>query len=248
MLLPQISKNRLRACLLAFAALFAGATQVLDVHDGGTVSATISARESTRIKIEGARIGDLYGSVHTDKNPTGELEVLLDKAKGEIFVQPAVIGATKPINVFVSTDKATYTLVLTPLDVPADTLILRDRTGLHDKVVGGPNVAYIRDLKHLLVGIVSDTIPPEITVTEQNRIVPLWKEVRYSLVRRYEGHPRWVGERYHLVNISDQPMTLNEREFFSPGVAAVAVEPMQLAPGEMAKVSIIREQDQGAQP
>jgi conjugal transfer pilus assembly protein TraK len=47
--------------------------------------------------------------------------------KGEIYVRP-VGGLGKPVNLFISTQHATYTLLLRRSDTPADTIVIRDKT------------------------------------------------------------------------------------------------------------------------
>lgn len=60
-------------------------------------------------------------------NPQGELILECNRDKGEIYLKPVAAGSsTKPINLFVSTAQATYTLLLQRMDRPADTIVLRD--------------------------------------------------------------------------------------------------------------------------
>ena len=104
-----------------------------------SVAAKLSQKEPTRIKVEGTAIGEVFGNVWQDKtNPAGEVIVETDPAKGELYVRPVSASATKPINLFVSTTHATYTLLLQPVDMPADTIVLRDRTHARAACDGEP--------------------------------------------------------------------------------------------------------------
>ena len=47
-----------------------------------------------------------------------------DADKGEIYVRP-VGGLGKPVNLFISSQHATYTLLLRRSDTPADTIVIR---------------------------------------------------------------------------------------------------------------------------
>jgi len=144
-------------------------------------------------------------------------------------------------SVFISTDQGTYTLVLVPLDIPADTLVIRDRSIAVAPAIGKRLPNHEKELVNILKQIAADILPSGLQVTEVNKPVSLWKEARFTLVRRYEGHPRWIIEAYLLTNVSEGPMVLDEREFLTEGVAAVGLEQTILAPGEAATVRIIRE-------
>ena len=111
-------------------------------------------------------------------------------------------------------------LLLRRADIPADTIVIRDRTprpidtNMSSSRQGplGPSANPIRAMKVLLVAMASDRVPADIRVEETNRLVPLWNEVRFSLMRTYEGRSL-VGEKYLLTNISKQAMVLAEQEF-----------------------------------
>jgi conjugal transfer pilus assembly protein TraK len=91
----------------------------------------------------------------------------------------------------------------------------------------------------------SDRVPADVRVEEVNRPVQLWAEVKFSLMRRYEGRGL-LGEKYLLQNVSNIVMVLAEQEFDredSPsggGVAGVAIENHNLKPGETTNVFVIR--------
>ena len=83
--------------------------------------------------------------------------------------------------------------------------------------------------------------PPALLVVAVNRPVRLWNEARFVLQQRYEGHPRWIVDVFELTNLTASPMVLDEREFLTEGVAAVALEQTILAPGEAVPVRVVRE-------
>jgi conjugal transfer pilus assembly protein TraK len=224
--------------LLVFAA---HATSILELHDGGSATAKISLKDPTRIKVEGAHITDVLGSsVRTEKNPLGTLTVSTDETKGEIYLQPTGAKLAPATSIFVSTDQATYTLVLVPLDIPADTLVIRDRgIAVAQAAKRLPN--HERELINLLKSLAADVVPAGLQATEMNKPVALWKETRFTLMRRYEGHPRWIIDAYQLTNVTETQMVIDEREFLTEGVAAVGLEQTILAPNEAAIVRIVRE-------
>jgi conjugal transfer pilus assembly protein TraK len=134
------------ALILCAAALHpAHALQVLDARDGVAIEAILSIKEPTRIRIEGAPITDVFGNIHSSScgagnaaatpagivtpaaNPGGEIVLECDRDKGEIYIRP-VGDSAKPVNLFISSAQATYTLVLRRSDTPADTIVIRDKS------------------------------------------------------------------------------------------------------------------------
>jgi conjugal transfer pilus assembly protein TraK len=256
------------------------ALQIVDARDGVAVEAILSVKEPTRIRIEGAPITDVFGNIHSSScggvatgasgspaspvaplspvvNPAGEIVVECDRDKGEIYVRPVATAsdggaAGKPVNLFISSAHATYTLILRRADTPADTILIRDRSVPPTPVDGrassgpsGPSAHHVRAMKALLVAMASDRVPPDLRVDELNQPVQLWAEARFALMRRYEGRGL-TGEKYLLQNISAGVMVLAEQEFDRPDskaggqVLGVAVEHHQLRPGESTSVYVIR--------
>jgi conjugal transfer pilus assembly protein TraK len=257
------------------------ALQIVDARDGVAVEAILSIKEPTRIRIEGAAITDVFGNIHSSScggmaagatgspsspvaplspvvNSAGEIVVECDRDKGEIYVRPVATtsdgsaAAGKPVNLFISSAHATYTLILRRADTPADTILIRDRSvppapadGRAPSSPSGPSAHHVRAMKALLVAMASDRVPPDVRVDELNQPVQLWAEARFALMRRYEGRGL-TGEKYLLQNVSGAVMVLAEQEFDRPDskaggqVLGVAVEHHQLRPGESTSVYVIR--------
>jgi conjugal transfer pilus assembly protein TraK len=245
----------------------AQALQLVEARDGVSVEAIVSMKEPTRIRIENAKITDVFGNIYSSNcglptavpagapspmnpaiNPTGEVALECDRDKGEIYVRPMGSSA-KPINLFVSSANATYTLLLRRSDTPSDTIVIRDRTtrpmpaDLSGTRSGplSPSANHIRAMKALLVAMASDRVASDVRVEEVNRPIQLWTEARFSLMRTYEAR-QLVGEKYLLTNISNQVMVLAEQEFDRPegGVIGVAIENLNLRPGDSTSVYVIR--------
>jgi conjugal transfer pilus assembly protein TraK len=203
------------------ASLSAQALQVLDARDGVAIEAILSIKEPTRIRIEGAPITDVFGNIHSSNcgsaagaspgasivtpatNPGGEIVLECDRDKGEIYIRP-VGDSAKPVNLFISSAQATYTLVLRRSDTPADTIVIRDRTVRQPAppAVGnpgplGPSANHVRAMKAMLVAMASDRVPADMRIDEVNRPMQLWAEARFSLMRRYEGRGL-LGEKYRV--------------------------------------------------
>jgi conjugal transfer pilus assembly protein TraK len=236
---------RLRLWLAVwFAASSASvqALQQLDAGDGMSVAAKLSQKEPTRIKVEGAAIGEVFGNVWQDKtNPAGEVIVETDPAKGELYVRPVSASATKPINLFVSTAHATYTLLLQPVDMPADTIVLRDRTSgvARSAERQGKAPSHVRALTRFLTAMANDAPSPDTRVEDAALEVRLWQGTRFTLLRRYEA-PGLVGERYLLTNLGEVALALESRWFDKDSVLGVAVENATLEPQASTNVFVLR--------
>lgn len=257
------------ACVASMTALPAQALQLVEASDGAAVEAILSIREPTRIRIEGMSITDVFGNIHSSQcgmaaalpaspgmapagtgsspiNPAGEIALTCDRDKGEIYVRP-VGDSVKPINLFVASANATYTLLLRRSDTPADTIVIRDRTpkalkhSTSAQNPASPSPNQVRAMKALLVAMASDRVPPDIRFEETHGMLPLWNEARFSRVRQYDGRGL-VGEKYLLQNISDAPMVLAEPEFDREqgNVVGIVVEHHNLRPGESTSVYVIR--------
>lgn len=187
-------------------------------------------------------------------NPAGEIVIECDREKGEIYVRPVGEGK-KPINLFVSSARGTYTLLLRRADTPADTIVIRDKAALQRRTdptvprsVPGSAASHVRSLKALLVAMAGERVPADIQVEDLAQPITLWREARFTLERTYRGRGL-VGERYVLKNVSAAPMVLTEQEFDredddAGSVAGVAIENHNLRPGERTRVFVIRREVQ----
>ncbi len=257
--------------LLLVSATPSHALQLVEASDGVSVEAVLSIKEPTRIRVDGSSITNVFGNIYSTNcgsaitnaapaqpgaapmpptgsiNPAGEIVLECDVDKGEIYVRP-VGGPGKPVNLFVSTQHATYTLLLRRSDTPADTIVIRDKTVRLSRVEpGGASAAartsqHVRALKGMLVAMSSERAPADIRVEEVNRPIQLWQEAKFALVRQYEGRGL-IGERYLLTNVSSQDMVLAEQEFDRErgNVLAISIENHNLRPGESTTVYVIRQ-------
>ena len=238
------------------------AQQVIEARDGVAVEAILSRREPTRIRIEGAPITDVFGSIYSSTcsppasapaipsmaeppalalNPAGEIILECDRSKGEIYLRP-VADSNKPVNLFVASAQATYTLILRPVDTPADTIVIRDsaQTAPAGRSTGRAT-RHVQALKHLLSALATAQLPPGYQRVDVDRPLALWREARVTLQHRYEGR-ELIGEHYQLHNLSAAELVLAEQEFDRAGdaVLAVAIEQHTLAPGGSSAVYVIR--------
>lgn len=242
-----ITSRTIKRALFAAAWLVschgaAWAEQRYDIKPDGSVVAHISTRETTRIRVDHDRIIDVFGDVNTTANPAGALKVSPDSSSGDIYVRPvpqADLG--KPINIFVKAGHGTYTLLLKPLDVPSDTIVIRDPTTITADGDASLKAAgdWVREIKNLELAMQARKVPNGFAIKSIYQPVKLWQEVRFIEDRRVMDESL-VGTEYSLTNISKQKMVIDPREFYQDGVVAVTVGRDALEPGETSSVHVIR--------
>ncbi len=244
------------------------AAQVRPAKDGATIDAAIAKDAPTRIRIEGDRIVDVVGNVQSSTgcepraaegasqaaavpnmptpatNTKGDIMLSCDMEKGEVYVSP-VGGGDKPINLFISSQRATYTLRLRRADIEADTIVIDDRATRISNTAAATrpqrSASHVRAVKNMLVAMASELPPKDFRTEDIERPMALWAEADFKLVRQVEGRGL-LGEVYTLTNVSAEPMVLAEQEFDREegGVVAVAIERHNLKSGEATTVYVIR--------
>lgn len=222
--------------LLLALSLPAAALQIVDARDGETVFAKISQKEVTRISVERGRIRKVTGNA-------GEFVLEKDEDKGQVFLRPTQSDSTKPINVFVTSDRGTVALLLQPVDSPSDTIVIREGRG------AGPTPSqsersgrHVRTVKNLLLAMATDALPEDMEIREPNRELALWPGLRMTLQRVYLGSGV-VGEKYQLANVGKADLTLIETDLYKSGVIAVSLEQRTLHAGESTNLFVIRERN-----
>lgn len=234
MIRSTITKTLPLLTALLLASNTASALQVLDAVDGQVMLAKISAKEPTRIAISNGRIKKFVGN-------EGDLIIQKDSENGQIFVHPASLTG-KPINLFVTDDKgATYTLLLQPVDIPAETVMLRNKQAQINILTEiERSGSYERVLKGMMLVMATDDLPPDMEVRDVKQGIALWREARFTELRTYKGRDL-IGEKYLLTNVSAKPMVIAEQELYRKGVRAVSVEKTTLKPNESTNVFVVRE-------
>lgn len=237
----SITKLLLSAAL-TFAAVNVHALQTVEPVDGRNSFVKISAKETTRIYIDGAKVASLIG---TD----GELSVEKDPERGQLFLRPNVLN--KPINVrIVSSSGAVYNLVMTPVDIAQEDIVIKETLGpkATDMPIGAATVTggrkgaaggMTRAIRSLVTAMALDEPPSNIEVRPANQEFGLWENTRFVMVAVYNERDL-IGEKFVLTNIGRTQMRLVEQELYRKGVIAVAIENMQLDPGQATNVYVLR--------
>jgi len=159
-------KNLLALVLLTSSNLYAA--QYIEGVDGKAAVARISIRELTLIKVEGGRIQRIR------HNP-GEIAVEADNEKGEVYIKPLAVGP-KPINIFVVTEKSTFPIIAQASDIPAESIIIRDRGGRNTLSRQELSSPYVRSLKNVLLAVAGDNPPAGYEVRNLNTNIAFGKK------------------------------------------------------------------------
>ena len=210
------------------------ALQVVDARDGETAVAKISQKEVTRIVFEKSRVRRVTGNA-------GEFVLEKDEDKGQVFIRPTSAENAMPINLFIMSDRGTVGLLLQPVDMPTDTIVIREgREPAPRESRTERSGRHVRTIKNLLLAMATDALPDDMEIREVGQELALWPGVRLVLQRSYMG-AGFVGERYSLANITTATVSLTERDLYKRGVMAVSLERATLTAGESTNLFVIRE-------
>lgn len=224
-------------------------TNIVDVGSGRAPEIRISRKDFTRIAVFDGRIVNA-------KFKKGDLDTSPDEKTGSLYVLPNVSG---PVSTFIITQSGqTHQVNLVPSDQPAQTIVLREpaidkaskdtKSSINDPRSVSQRVdratSFDAAIKRLVGAMARNEKPADLTYREVNQEFQLWQCTRLWLMSQYTGQT-YSGEHFRLQNTCPQPLRLDEREFFKPGVLAVSMEIHQLAPQESTDIFIAREARNG---
>ena len=243
--------------VLGTVAQDAIAAQTLDIREGDTAVVRISVLDQTRLRADRGRLLDVIGDVYdAQRNPGGRIVVLKDEPEGEYYVKPVPAeapGPVRPIKLDIKTDRGTVALLMQPADIVGETLTLRvaggQRPAAQEVATRTRGPAHLRAIKALTLAMASPALSGEVPTRAMaggGEVIALWQEARFVLLSRHEA-PGLVGETYELTNVSRERMVIDERELYRPGVLAVAVMRLVLAPGETTRVWVVTQEAAGVQ-
>jgi conjugal transfer pilus assembly protein TraK len=212
----------------------AHALQIVDAQDGQTALAKLSRKEVTRIAFERGRVRKVTGSA-------GEFVLEKDDEKGQIFVRPTDPQSTKPINLFLTSERGTVALLLQPVDTPSDSIVIREprerSSGAHPAGGQWPARPHAQELA---------------AATGRRR--PARGHAGPGACPRHHpvaGHPahaaaraagvRRGGREVPVDQHGNTILELAETALFKSGVMAVSLEQPSLRPGETTNLFVIRE-------
>jgi conjugal transfer pilus assembly protein TraK len=231
-------KKLLFAAATAVVSFNALALQEVVPAEGQNAFVKISAKETTRIYIDGGKIRSL---IATD----GELTVEKDEDRGQLFIRPAILN--KPINVrVIAGSGATYNLVMQAVDIPQEDVVIKEPASFRAAVASengkgkrGASSSMDKQVRALVAAMALEEPPNTIDMRPTRQEFALWENTRFVMTAVYNER-ELVGEKYTLTNTGKTPMRLVEQELYRKGVVAVAIENMQLDSGQTTNVYVVR--------
>ena len=231
----------LAALALAACAAPAQALQIKQSTDDGQVTATISAGEVSRIGLAGDRVRMV--------NADPAVDISHDEVSGDIYLKPRLPPLSKPLNLFVTSEKGfTYKLLLLPQVVPSEQILVRNEDAL-----GGPARAaawegrtpfHAAVIEVLRATAGAGPLPAGYvrkTVTEPGR------RRRGLLIRRGAEvtGAALQGIALTVRNTGTAPAALSERDLHAPGQAAAYVPARTVPPGGTVTAFVVRRRTGG---
>lgn len=159
------------------------------------------------------------------------IEVTVDGNEAYVNIPSTVEG---PVELHLLTEKETYTLLLIPAPIPAETIVIRDGREPGPALKSGD---YIRQIKSLIRAAANHATPSgyDATLIADAREECSVNECSLIAVRRYAGRDLAVTE-YRLSNPTKEPHVYRETLFARQGTRAVAIERHHLGPGEATRL------------
>lgn len=225
---------------LSLLAISANAKNEVVNSDKFTAEVAISRTEQNLLEIAGRKIASVIPSV------AGALSYYKDDDNGVFYFALANQFHTGTISLFVNDDHGSrYRLILVPTNHPAQEIVLVPTEQAKKKAEDAENTngSYIYLIKQMMFLMANATngvdVSDQLSVATHNEEIPLWKEAKLTLVKRYDSE-FLVGEEYQITNKTNVLLQLNEQEFYRNNVLAVSVSKLALEPNESAFVYVVR--------
>jgi len=193
--------------------------QSLNLNPNDSASAKISSLELSRIFVEGERIKSIRGMENTYIFKS-------DNTKGEIYLKPTPLYQTKMFTVFINTESGrTFTLLLTPVDVPSQTIMIKSQ-GIIKKAEKWERILpYEGTLVNLVLAMFNET---EIDGFEVKNVIDVKPKflgdiATLKLLTVYNGN-HLTGEVFEVKNRKKSQIVITEKEFYKPNARAIALK------------------------
>lgn len=191
--------------------------QVIEITaDGATQAVNISARDMNLIEVP-VPVSEVLTSKQIETKVMGK----------NIFFH--YTNKTVPLELFIITDRGTYSLLLTPQTTPARRIVLRDTVVKKEEESSTlQREPYLQKLKLLMAYMVKDSDAPGYTKTTLEE--PIRDQYYHGLkIRQYTG-TGLRGTTYVVENTTNAILTLREADFYKPGTLAVMIDNQSLTP------------------
>jgi conjugal transfer pilus assembly protein TraK len=161
---------------------------------------------------------------------------------GDVFINvlSESVIITDPISIFIVTSSGTYSMMLVPKFIPAETIIVKiDKQDIEEAAFWERSHDYITRIKEVIKAMYKEVPPTGFKVVKTKNQLSKWKELSMVKDKVYLG-ASLTGERYEAVNLTSGNIRLSESEFYEEGVLAVSIDRHELLPSQSTHIYIVK--------
>jgi len=223
----------LKVLLASLVPSLAVAAQVMTLSSDTRLTAKVSQQDMSRIGVEGDRIAQVFGG-------SGSISIETDNTQGQIFVKP-VSNSLHPISLTLITESGfTQDLLLLPLDIPAETIVLKATKKMQNQPSPINSSVLQSDIKDLVKAMVEGKEISGYEKKPASQKIQVWKDVQLTKRLQYRG-AQFQGFVLELKNLSGSLLFLHEKNFFfEKGIVAVGLNCFELQPEETTLVWVVK--------
>jgi hypothetical protein len=164
------------------------------------------------------------------------IEVKVEGSEAYVKIPATVTGL---VELYLLTEDETYSLMLVPAPIPAETVLIKAGASNHPGLESGD---YIRQIKSLFRDVANNLTPAgyDLALIAGGKEECPVKECSLVAVRRYTG-ARFLITEYRLSNPTNEQQTYHEGLFTRTGTRAVAIEQHEMQPGGVTRLFWVEE-------
>jgi len=209
------------------------ALQSVTLVDGGSSFVDVSQRDLNLIKFQTTGVKAFTKSKSLDLRVDGE----------NVFVSIAEGEAPAPQEVFFVTSKATFSLVLVPKAIPAETIVVKSqKEDVANALQWESSHDYITGLKDLIKSMYAGVAPMGFSVSDTGKDATKLAGTKELVEKLYKG-ATLTGEIHRVMNLSGTPLQISEQQFYQKGVLAVSINERDLQPMQDTEIYIVRKSE-----
>lgn len=229
--------NKMAFCLsLVLLSSNALSLQTIEANQNESYVARISVREVTRIAFEHGRIRSFVAN-------DGEMQIEKNSETGQLFVRPTQT-MNKASSIFLTDDQGrTYTLLLVPTDMPADTIMVRDQSLSVKKAIKKEQKtsSVEQDIRSMIIALYKAAPLSNYEPMLEDGATLLMPEGLTAKVKNSYAEDRMQGMQLEIRNVSKQKIQLHEADFHDLGILAVVLGAKELRSGQVTSLIVVRE-------
>lgn len=217
--------NRMQFLILSLLISYSSLSyslQIKPAKDNETLLFKVSATDFNKIFITSDHITSVKGK--NGSYDIKEFNNLYDQ--GILYIKPSATNQNQAFSLFINTEQGhTYTLFLTPLNIPAETIQITPITAAKNTAIKWEtNSPYSEQMITLMKNIVNDERPEGYAVIDIGQTKPkrLTSGISMQLLRIYRGG-MVDGEIWKLKNNCKRNLNIHPKEFYEKGTRCISL-------------------------